>query len=63
MCLLFYSHLSFFVIGMVPVVHGASFQDQVTAIPHPVSTDQLKHRLGKIQQFKTVVLICFFSLI
>lgn len=43
--MLMYSYLSFFVIGMVPVVHGASLQGEVPAMPHTIPTDQLKHRL------------------
>lgn len=44
--LLVYPYLGFFVIGMVPVVHVTFLQNKVSAMPHPISTDQLKHRLG-----------------
>lgn len=44
--LLVYSYLGFFVIGVVPVVHRASLQGEISAMPHPKSTDQFKLCLG-----------------
>lgn len=53
--LLVYPYLSFFVIGMVPVVQVTFLQNKVSAMPHPISTDQLKHCLG------TRVRVSFFK--
>lgn len=39
-------YLSFLIVGMVPVIHAVFLQNKVPAMPHPISTDQLKHSLG-----------------
>lgn len=50
-------HLGLSVIRVVPVGQSTSLQNKVAAIPHSISTDQLKHGLFTargVNQFRSV---------